>query len=131
MRVHEGNGYVLKPLSEGATIHVGDEVEIHLSIRSKHPMEYVHLRDPRGAGFEPESFTSGHKYNLGIRWYEEIRDSGMNFFFERLPQGEYPFKYRIKANMAGKFKVGPATLQGVYAPEFSAFSSGIILNVLP
>lgn len=131
LRVHEGNGYVLKPLSEGATIHVGDEVEIHLSIRSKHPMEYVHLRDPRGAGFEPESFTSGHKYNLGIRWYEEIRDSGMNFFFENLPQGEYPFKYRIKANMAGKFKVGPATLQGVYAPEFSAFSSGIILNVLP
>ena len=44
-------------------------------------MEYVHLRDPRGAGFEPESAQSRHRWDLGIYWYEEIRDSGTNFFF--------------------------------------------------
>jgi uncharacterized protein YfaS (alpha-2-macroglobulin family) len=68
--------------------------------------------------------NSGHKWDLGIYWYEEIRDSGTNFFFEHLPQGEYAFKYRIRASMAGEFQVSPATLQPMYAPEFAAYSSG-------
>ena len=43
--------YTLHPLVEGSTV-IGDEVEVQLSISSKHALEYVHLRDPRGAGFE-------------------------------------------------------------------------------
>src|SRR5581483_5328014 len=96
--------------------------------RSKAASEYVHLNDPRGAGFEPEDATSKWKWNLGIGWYEEVRDSGANFFFETLPAGEYTFKYRVRASMAGTFKVGPATLQSMYAPEFTAYSAG---NVVP
>lgn len=122
-------GAVLKPLSEGAKIQVGDEVEVHLSLRSKHPVGYVHLRDPRGAGFEPVDNVSQHKWQLGIYWYEEIRDSGTNFFFEQLPQGEYNFKYRIRASTAGEFKVSPATVQPMYAPEFAAYSSGLKLKI--
>ena len=80
-----GKEVQLKPLSESHSIKVGDEVEVQLSIRSKHPVGYVHLRDPRGAGFEPTSVNSRHKWDLGIYWYEEIRDSGTNFFFEHLP----------------------------------------------
>lgn len=129
LRKHKGEEYTLSPIAEGAEIEVGDQVEVHLSIRAKHPMEYIHLRDPRGAGFEPESQVSGHRWDLGISWYEEVRDSGMNFFFEWLPQGEYTFKYRIRANMAGKFRVGPATIQSMYAPEFAGFSDGALLEV--
>ena len=92
-------------------------------------MSYVHLRDPRGAGFEPEQQRSGHRWDLGIYWYEEVRDSGTNFFFEHLPQGEYNFKYRLRATMAGKFRISPATLQGMYAPEFAAFSRGATINI--
>ena len=110
-------------------MHPGDEVEVHLSLRSKHPMEYVHLRDPRAAGFEPASNISKHKWDLGINWYEEIRDSGTNFFFEQLPQGEYTFKYRIRAATAGTFKVAPAIVQPMYAPEFAAYSSGAALKI--
>jgi uncharacterized protein YfaS (alpha-2-macroglobulin family) len=129
LRQHQGKEYVLKPLADGEKLKVGDQVEVQISIRSKHPMEYVHLRDPRGAGFEPESQVSGHRWNLGIYWYEEVRDSGMNFFFEWLPQGEYPFKYRLRVNMAGKFRIGPATIQSMYAPEFAGFSEGHVLEV--
>ncbi len=129
LRKHQGEEYVLLPLEEGNAIEIGDQVEVHLSIRSKHPMEYVQLRDPRAAGFEPENQVSRHHWRLGLAWYEEIRDSGANFFFEYLPQGEFNFTYRIRANMAGKFRVGPATLQGMYAPEFSAFSSGKVIEI--
>jgi uncharacterized protein YfaS (alpha-2-macroglobulin family) len=128
-RVNTGQEYILQPVSEGAVLEPGDEVEVHLSLASKHPMEYVHLRDPRGAGFEPSTNLSTHKWDLGLCWYEEIRDSGTNFFFEHLPQGEYTFKYRIRAATGGIFKVAPATVQPMYAPEFAAYSSGAALRI--
>ena len=97
----------------------------------RHALEYVHLRDPRGAGFEPSSSRSSHKWDLGIRWYQEVRDSGTNFFFEWLPAGQYTFKYRIRATTEGAFKTGPALIQPVYAPEFVAYSAGHRLEVKP
>ena len=45
--------------------------------------------------------------NRALGYYEEVRDSGANFFFEWLPVGEYTFKYRLRAATAGKFRVGP------------------------
>jgi uncharacterized protein YfaS (alpha-2-macroglobulin family) len=120
---------VLEPLAEGAPVAVGDEIEVQLSLSAKHELEYVHLRDPRAAGTEPVTQVSKHKADLGIHWYEEVRDSGTNFFFDRLPVGEYSFKYRIRAATAGVFKVAPATLQPMYAPEFAAYSAGNTLTI--
>jgi uncharacterized protein YfaS (alpha-2-macroglobulin family) len=128
-RVNTGREFVLKPIDEGTPLEAGDEVEVHLSVTSKHPLEYVHLRDPRAAGFEPSSNLSRYKWDMGISWYEEIRDSGTNFFFEQLPQGEYTFKYRIRATTEGTFRVAPATVQPMYAPEFSAYSRGAVLKI--
>jgi uncharacterized protein YfaS (alpha-2-macroglobulin family) len=106
-------------------------VEVQLSLRTRHAAEYVHLRDPRAAGLEPESNRSGYRWELGIGWYEEVRDSGSNFFFEWLPAGEYSFRYRLRANMSGSFKVAPATVQSMYAPEFAAYSAGDVLTIGP
>ncbi len=130
-RVHDGDGWRLEPLAEGAKVEVGDQVEVHVSIRAKHAAEYVHLRDPRPAGFEPERSTSGYQWDLGLVRYEEVRDSGMNFFFERLPVGEYTMKHRLRAATAGSFQSAPATLQSMYAPEFTAYSTGERLTIVP
>jgi uncharacterized protein YfaS (alpha-2-macroglobulin family) len=123
------SGFVLKPWSEGMTLSPGDEVEVQISLRSRHAAEYIHLRDPRAAGLEPESVLSRYKWDLGISWYEETRDSGTNFFFETLPAGEYTFKYRLRANMAGTFRVAPAQVESLYAPEFAAYSAGALLTI--
>ncbi|RLB53763.1 MAG: hypothetical protein DRI34_12970 [Deltaproteobacteria bacterium] len=130
-RVKTGREVVLRPLADGERIEVGDELEVHISLRAKHPAGYVHLRDPRPAGCEPVSLRSRHRWALGVYWYEEVRDSGTNFFFERLPQGEYPFKYRLRAAVAGTFKVAPATVQPMYAPEFAAYSAGNTISIQP
>jgi uncharacterized protein YfaS (alpha-2-macroglobulin family) len=128
-RVKTDRDTVLQPLKDGDVLHPGDEVEIHLAIRSRAAAEYVHLRDPRPAGLEPGVVTSGYRFDLGLVWYEETRDSGTNFFFEALPQGEYTLKYRLRANLAGTFRTGPATLQSMYAPEFTAYSTGAVVRV--
>lgn len=119
----------LIPLAEGAKINIGDQVEVHISISAKHASQYVHLKDPRPAGFEPENPVSGYKWDLGLVRYQEVRDSGINFFFERLPVGEYTLKHRLRANIAGKFRTHPAMLQSVYAPEFVGYSSGQVISI--
>jgi hypothetical protein len=128
-RLRQGSEWTLRPLAEGERLETGDQVEVHLTIRAKHAAEYVHLRDPRAAGFEPESLVSAYRWNLGIGWYEEVRDSGTNFFFDRLPVGEYTLKYRLRAATSGTFKVAPATLQSMYAPEFTGYSAGAVVAV--
>lgn len=123
-RVKTGDEVTLRPLDRSARLAVGDEVEVQLSVRAKAAAEYVHLRDPRPAGLEPDRAVSGWKWDLGLARYEETRDSGSNFFFERLPAGEYTMKYRLRANLAGEFRSAPAQLQSIYAPEFVAYSAG-------
>ncbi len=124
-------GLVLEPVTDATQLKPGDEVEVQVSIRSGEPVEYVHLRDPRPAGFEPVKSVSGYNWNFGIYWYEEVRDSGENFFFEHLPRGEYTFRYSIRAALAGQFKAAPATIQPMYAPEFAAYSAGRLINISP
>jgi uncharacterized protein YfaS (alpha-2-macroglobulin family) len=128
-RENRGGTWTLVPIAEGAALATGDEVEVQLSLRAKQAAEYVHLRDPRGAGFEPVTLVSGFKWQTGLGLYEEVRDSGENFFFEWLPAGEYTFRYRVRAATAGRFRVGPAEVQSMYAPEFAARSAGAVLAV--
>jgi len=128
-RVKSGSEVTLEPLGPRSKLAVGDEVEVQLSLTAKAAAEYVHLRDPRPAGLEPDRPESGWKWDLGISRYEETRDSGANFFFEQLPAGEYTFKYRLRANLAGEFRSGPAQVQSIYAPEFVAYSAGERLRI--
>jgi uncharacterized protein YfaS (alpha-2-macroglobulin family) len=51
-------GWTLKPIADGVTVEVGEQIEVQISLRAKHAAEYVHLRDPRPAGAEPESVLS-------------------------------------------------------------------------
>jgi uncharacterized protein YfaS (alpha-2-macroglobulin family) len=130
-RERRGEETVLVPLAEGTRVAVGDELEVQLAIAARSPAEYVHLRDPRPAGFEPTSVASGWRWQTGLAAYEEIRDSGSNFFFEWLPQGEYTLKHRLRAATAGTFRAHPAELQSMYAPEFTAYSAGARIAIAP
>ncbi len=129
-RLRGGTETTLEPLGEDAALAVGDEIEVQLTLSSRAPAEYVHLRDPRAAGFEPGVVRSGYTYDLGLGRYEATRDAATDFFFEYLPVGTYTLKYRLRANVAGTFRVGPATLQSLYAPEFVAYSAGAVVRVV-
>ncbi len=128
-REKKGDEVVLKPLADGRGARRGRRDRGPSLDPGAAPAEYVHLRDPRPSGCEPVTLTSGYKWDLGLVRYEEIRDSGTNFFMEWLPQGEYTLKHRLRCAMAGTFKAAPATLQSMYAPEFAAYSAGRLIEV--
>jgi uncharacterized protein YfaS (alpha-2-macroglobulin family) len=122
-------GDKLTQLKVGDKVTVGDEIEVLLTVKSKSQLEYVHLKDPRGAGFESNSLLSGYQWNM-IGRYEEPRDSLMNYFFDNIPKGEYMMKHRFKATTAGIYRFNSATIQSMYAPEMTAYSSSFRLEVI-
>ncbi len=128
LREKEGDGYALKPLKSGDSVPAGSEIEVKLTLRTRSAFEYVHLKDPKPAGFEAESLLSGWRWDRLSR-YEEQRDSLTNFFMEWVPRGEYEFGYRLRPTLPGTYRLGAATIQSMYAPEFGAHSDGMIVRV--
>ncbi|MDR2065087.1 MAG: carboxypeptidase-like regulatory domain-containing protein [Prevotellaceae bacterium] len=119
-----GSGTKLNRINENSKIKTGDKIKARIEISADRDYEYVHLKDMRAAGFEPVNVISRSKYQDGIWYYESTKDASANFFIYYLKKGTYVFEYELTANNAGEFYTGIATLQCMYAPEFSAHSAG-------
>jgi TonB-dependent SusC/RagA subfamily outer membrane receptor len=122
-------GPVLTEIKTGNELKVGDKVKVRIVLKVDRDMEYVHLKDMRAACFEPVNVLSGYKYQGGLGYYESTRDVSTNFFFDHLPKGTYVFEYPVFVSQQGDFSNGIATIQCMYAPEFSSHSKGIRVQV--
>lgn len=123
-------GPVLVSLEKAAPLKVGNEVVVRVELRTDRWLDFVHLKDLRGAGLEPLESLSGYKYQGGLGYYQAIRDASMNFFFDRIGPGTYVFEYALRVTHAGQFSNGITTAMCMYAPEFSSHSGGLRLEVM-
>ena len=119
----------LLPLSESAILEPGDQVVVKLKLNVKRDLEFVHLKDLRAATFEPVTLLSGYHYRWGVGYYESIKDASINFFIDYLRKGEHDIEYSLWVTHKGSYENGIATLQCMYAPEFSAHTSGQRIQV--
>ena len=124
-------GPVLEPVADNGSLKPGDKVVVRMVIRADRSMEYVHLKDMRGACFEPVNVISEYKWQDGLGYYESTRDASTDFFFSWLPKGTHVFEYTLFAGQAGNFSNGVTTIECMYAPEFAYHSEGIRVNVEP
>lgn len=118
-------GPVIRPISSGTKIKLGDKIKVRMEIRVDRDLEYVHIKDMRAAGFEPTNVLSQYKYQDGLGYYESTRDAATNFFVDYLRKGTYVFEYELIANQKGDFSNGITSIQCMYAPEFTSHSEGI------
>ncbi len=125
----DASGTRLHPLSPEERIEVGDRVIVRIELRVDREMDYVHMKDMRAAGFEPENVISSSKYQDGLWYYESTRDATTNFFFNRLHKGTFVFEYPLRAFQAGEFSNGITTIQCMYAPEFTSHSEGTRIDI--
>ncbi|MBN1198396.1 MAG: hypothetical protein JXA23_03515 [Bacteroidales bacterium] len=129
-------------IQDPALLQIGDKLKVRLIVTVDRNMDFVHLKDMRAAGLEPLSPSpspkgagiypqslSGYRYQDGLGYYQSITDLATNFFFDYLPKGTWVFEYPLVVNNAGDFSTGIATIQCMYAPEFSAHSEGSRLEV--
>ncbi|MDR1763334.1 MAG: alpha-2-macroglobulin [Dysgonamonadaceae bacterium] len=117
-------GKTLQPISESTPIRVGDKVTVRLTVRSDRDYEYVMLKDLRASCFEPVEQISGIQWKQGTIYYQSPKDASMNFYFDNLAKGVYVFEYGLYATAKGDYSNGTATIQCLYAPEFTAHTSG-------
>ena len=122
-------GPVLTPVEEGGFIKVGDKIKVRVELRVDRDMEYVHMKDMRASALEPVNVLSGYRWQGGLGYYESTRDASTNFFFSYLAKGTYVFEYTLFATHTGNFSNGVTSIQSMYAPEFSAHSEGIRINI--
>jgi TonB-dependent SusC/RagA subfamily outer membrane receptor len=114
---------------EKETLHPGDLLRIRIELTADRPMEFLHMKDMRAAGFEPVDVLSAYKWQEGLGYYQSTRDASTNFFFDYVPKGIYIFEYDLRVNNKGNFSNGITTIQSMYAPEFGSHSEGVRVGV--
>ena len=117
-------GEVLTELRADGGLQVGDRVRVRMELRADRDLEFVHLKDLRAAAFEPTETLSGYRSQDGLWYYQSFRDASVNFFFDWLRKGTYVFEYTLFVTQSGTYSSGYASIQCMYAPEFSAHSAG-------
>ena len=117
-------GLQLVALQEGETLRIGDKAVVRLTIRTKQEMTYVHLKDMRAGCFEPTDQLSGTQYRDGAFYYRSSKDVSEQFFFDRLPEGTYVIEYGVYVSRNGEYASGPASIQCLYAPEYTSHTEG-------
>jgi hypothetical protein len=83
----------------------------------------------RGAAMEPVDVLSTYKRQDGLGYYESTKDASTDFFINYMRKGTYVFQYPVYITHTGTFSCGIATIQCMYAPEFTSHSEGIRVRV--
>jgi len=128
-RTLPGGKAELQPVTASTRLNVGDKVVSRLTIRLDRAMDFVQLKDQRGACFEPMNSISGYRWNSGTGYYVEIEDASTNFFFDSLSKGVYVLEYSYRVSRSGQYEAGLATIQCAYAPEYAAHSASMKVDV--
>jgi uncharacterized protein YfaS (alpha-2-macroglobulin family) len=126
--IRHGADVQYAPLASGAKVKVGDELEVVLHVKAGSQFEYVHIKEPRGAGFEETALRSGYRWER-LSYYEEPRDSLVNFFVDWMPHGEFELRHSLRPTTPGRYRVSSAVVQSMYSPDITAYSSGMELEV--
>lgn len=118
------NGEELQKISPETPLKVGDKVTVRMILNTDRPMEYIHIKDMRAAGFEPVDVLSGYQWKNNLGYYQSTKDASTNFHIQYMPKGKYVFEYDYVANASGKFSNGITTMQNYYAPQMNSHTKG-------
>lgn len=123
------SGEKMTLINIGQKLEKGDKIRVKIRLEVDRPMEFVHLSDQRAATFEPIEQLSRYVWQGGLGYYQNPRDTKMNFFIDYLPKGVFVLEYSLRATQSGSFSNGIAELQSFYAPEFNSHSGGMSIEV--
>lgn len=111
------------------SLKTGDLITIRLVLKTESDIEFVHLKDLRASCFEPVDVISNYEWKDNLSYYKSTKDVATHFFFDKINKGTYVLEYDVRINNSGNFNDGIATLQSMYAPEFSAHSTNTIITI--
>ncbi len=135
-----------KPITEA---HVGDMVDVTLTIIAPHDLYYVVIEDPIPAGAEAVDtsllttsvvgerphISRTDPLHLGWGWWwfshTEMRDEKVVLSATQLPRGTYEYHYQVRVGMEGEYRVIPPTGYEFYFSEVYGRGAGSLFTILP
>ena len=119
----------LIPLNEKEIIKLKpqDVVEVSLFVVGKTGMEYVMVEDMKPAGCEFVR-DEGNKWRYR-NGQSEFRDDRAVFFMDEMWRKSHNFRYRLRAETPGEFRVLPATASQMYFPDVSGGSEEFTVKI--
>ncbi|MDR1979997.1 MAG: alpha-2-macroglobulin [Tannerellaceae bacterium] len=118
------------PVTADTPLKIGDHVISRITIRADRSMDFVQLKDQRGACFEPAGLLSGYIRGQGCSYYVTVKDASTHFFFDSLPKGVHVVEYGYRVSRAGVYESGLATIQSAYAPEYASHSGSMKIIII-
>lgn len=115
----------------GEALEPGDELVARIEITSDRTYEFVHLSDGRPACAEPVDVLSSYRWRDGVGYYQSTKDTATHYYIDRLNKGVFVLETSYRVQQKGVFTGGIATIQCMYAPEFTAHSSAETVRVGP
>lgn len=115
--------YLRTELKDGDALKSGDLVEVELILDAANDYEYLVFEDMKAAGLEPVDLRSGSAWGDGLSSNVELRDTKVAFFVDNLTQGTHVLRYRMHAEIPGRFHALPTNGYAMYAPEVRAISN--------
>ena len=113
----------------GDALEPGDEIVARLEITSDRTYEFVHLSDGRPACAEPVDVLSSYRWRDGVGYYQSTKDTATHYYIDRLNKGVFVLETSYRVQQKGVFTGGLATIQCMYAPEFTAHSTAETVRV--
>ncbi|MBO7506351.1 MAG: hypothetical protein J6T67_03090, partial [Paludibacteraceae bacterium] len=129
LEVREDGKPILKQISEGTKLSVGDKLVVRVTLRTDRDMDYVSLKDQRASCLEPTRQLSGYRCSEGTCYYQSPKDAAMYYFFDHLAKGTYVFEYPLWVTHAGDYSNGITSAQCLYAPEFLTNTGSVRIRV--
>ncbi|MBD3162462.1 MAG: alpha-2-macroglobulin, partial [Candidatus Latescibacteria bacterium] len=118
------------PVRSGDEVKSGDILQVELRVTADNSYTFLAFEDMKPAGCEPLDLRSGGKGQEGFLTYMELRDEKVVFFMSALDQGEHLLRYRLRAEIPGRFHALPAKLYAMYAPKLEANSEECVIRIL-
>ena len=100
-----------------------------IEIKSDRSYEFVHLSDGRPACAEPVDVLSSYRWRDGVGYYQSTKDAATHYYIDRLNKGVFVLETSYRVQQKGVFTGGIATIQCMYAPEFTAHSTAETIRV--
>ncbi|GAB3357688.1 alpha-2-macroglobulin family protein [Arachidicoccus ginsenosidivorans] len=126
--VNTTSGKQLVALKSTDILQVGDKLVSRLIIHLDRGMDYLHLREMRAAGVQPDQNISGYAYQDGLSYYQAISDMTTDLYFDHISKGAYVIEYPVHVSHAGSFAAGTATIESFYAPSFATHTEGVSIK---
>ena len=114
-----------------AALTVGDRIRVVFTLTADRDYDYVSLRTGRPACTEPADKLSGYRWTEAGGCYRVVRDTDLQYFFEKMRKGTHTFTDELLIDRAGTYTFAPSRIQCLYSPEFQGISKSNVLIVTP